>query len=73
MRHCRVEPLRVCRFSSASIVLVPNEFPNDENGDVLRRLQNDGDDLTQPRNIDFTVVFPTEDASQQFAEHFSQT
>ncbi len=24
-------------------------FPNDENGDVLRRMHEDGDDLSQPR------------------------
>ena len=32
------------------------EFPDDENGDVLRRMAANGDDLTRPRNIDFTVV-----------------
>jgi len=51
-------------------VLVPDDFPDDENGDVLRRLQRDGDDLTQARSIDFTVVFQNEEAAERFAEHF---
>jgi Regulator of ribonuclease activity B len=45
-------------------------FPDDENGDVLRRMAAGGDDLTQPRAVDFTVVFPSEDAANQFAEEF---
>ena len=47
-----------------------HDLPDDDNGDVLRRLEAQGDDLTQPRNIDFTVVFPTEDAAEHFAAHF---
>ena len=45
-------------------------FPDDENGDVLRRMQAQGDDLSKPRDIDFTVVLPTEAATQAFARHF---
>ena len=45
-------------------------FPDDDNGAVLRRLQSDGDDLSKPRNIDFTVVLPTAAAAQAFARHF---
>ena len=29
-----------------------------------------GDDLTKPRNIDFTVVFADGNSAQQFAQHF---
>ena len=29
----------------------------------------EGDDLTQARNIDFSVVFSTESAAERFAEH----
>jgi hypothetical protein len=29
-----------------------------------------GDDLTRPRNIDFTVVFADAISADQFAEHF---
>jgi hypothetical protein len=48
------------------------EFPDDENGDVLRRMATNGDDLSLPRNVDFTVVFPNESAAQQFAMHFHE-
>jgi hypothetical protein len=42
-------------------------YPDDDNGDVLRRLEEQGDDLTKARNIDFSVVFPLESAAQDFA------
>ena len=29
-----------------------------------------GDDLSHPRNIEFTVVFPDENTALQFADHF---
>jgi hypothetical protein len=32
-------------------------YPNDANGDSLRRMEAEGDDLSRPRNINFTVVF----------------
>jgi hypothetical protein len=35
-------------------------FPNDENGDVLRRMQASGDNLEKPRDIDFNFVFEKE-------------
>ena len=44
------------------------EFPNDDNGDLHRRLKEDGDDLSKPRDIDFTVVFPEETAAHAFAD-----
>jgi hypothetical protein len=43
------------------------ELPDDENGDVLRRMIARGDDLSQPRIVDFTQVFPTEAAARAFA------
>ena len=49
------------------------EFPDDENGDVLRRLQSDGDDLTQPRDIDFIVAFPEGRAAQEFAAQMQRS
>jgi len=45
-------------------------FPDDANGDALRRLQRDGDDLTRARDIDFTVVFHDASAAEAFANHF---
>jgi hypothetical protein len=45
-------------------------FPNDANGDVLRRMEAQGDDLSKPRDVDFTVVFAEANSAEQFAEHF---
>jgi len=45
-------------------------YPDDANGDALRRMEAQGDDLTRPRNIDFTVVFADESSAHQFAKHF---
>lgn len=45
-------------------------YPNDGNGDALRRMQAQGDDLTRARNIDFTVAFADASSAEQFAEHF---
>jgi Regulator of ribonuclease activity B len=45
-------------------------FPDDANGDVLRRFVSQGDDLTRPRDIDFTVVFADEHSAEEFATHF---
>jgi Regulator of ribonuclease activity B len=33
------------------------EFPDNENGDVLRRMWTDGDDLSRPRTVDFEHQF----------------
>ena len=45
-------------------------YPEDDNGDALRRLEAHGDDLSKPRNIDFTVVFKDASSAGKFAEHF---
>jgi hypothetical protein len=45
-------------------------FPNDANGDALRRLERDGDDLTRARDIDFAVALPDEAAAEGFADYF---
>lgn len=42
----------------------------DANTDALQRMKAKGDDLTRSRDVDFTVVFPTEAAARQFAEYF---
>lgn len=43
------------------------DLPDDENGEVLRQMAEQGDDLTVPREIDFSVIFPTEEAALKFA------
>jgi hypothetical protein len=52
------------------MTIKPSDFPADENGDVLRRMQRNGDDLSKPRDIDFTVVMPNEDSVHKFSDHF---
>jgi hypothetical protein len=42
-------------------------FPADENGDVLWHMRSKGDALSQPREIDFSAVFPSEDAALDYA------
>jgi len=42
-------------------------LPDDENGEVLRAMLEDGDDLTLPREIDFLLVFADEAAARAFA------
>ena len=44
------------------------DIPDDENGDVLRRMIARGDDLSRPRIVDFTQVFPDEASASAFAE-----
>jgi hypothetical protein len=43
-----------------------SQVPDDENGDVLRRMAAQGIDLTSPRIIDFEHCFPSEDAARRF-------
>lgn len=45
------------------------KYPDDANGDALRRMEAQGDDLTRLRDIEFTVAFPNESAATQFADH----
>src|SRR6266516_4985330 len=44
------------------------QFPNDNNGDVLRRMYAAGDDLTQARMIDFCFIFPERQQALAFAD-----
>jgi hypothetical protein len=46
---------------------------SEENENVLRRMRSEGDDLTQPRNVDFAVVFPDELSAQAFADQLHRT
>jgi hypothetical protein len=44
------------------------QFPDDENGDVLRRMYAAGDDLSEPRMMDFCFAFPERRQALKFAE-----
>jgi hypothetical protein len=46
-----------------------SHFPNDDNGDILWNMSEDGDNLRKQRGVDFSVIFPTEDAALKFAVH----
>jgi hypothetical protein len=45
------------------------QFPDDDNGDVLWNMHQDADVLTKQREIDFSVIFPSEDLALKFATH----
>jgi Regulator of ribonuclease activity B len=47
-------------------VIGPATFPEDENGDVLRRMASHGDNLLAPRNIDFEHIFSSNEAALAF-------
>jgi regulator of ribonuclease activity B len=42
-------------------------FPADLNGDVLRKMQDDGDDLTKARDIEYCFLFESERDAKAFA------
>ena len=42
-------------------------FPKDDNGEVLWQLRLEGDALKEPRELDFTVILPSEKAAIEFA------
>lgn len=44
-------------------------FPDDENGDVLWRMNQQGDNLTKAREIDFSVIFSNKEMALKFATH----
>jgi hypothetical protein len=46
----------------------PSQIPHDENGDVLRRMIGNGDDLSQARMMDFCYIFPERKQALAFAE-----
>jgi Regulator of ribonuclease activity B len=42
-------------------------FPDDENGDVLWRMAEQGDNLAIAREVNFSVIFPNEASALKFA------
>lgn len=45
-----------------------SQFPQDANGDVLRRMLASGDDLSKPRDIEFVHVMASEASARKMAE-----
>jgi len=47
-------------------------LPDDDNAEALRRLVAEGDDLSQSRDVDFTIVFPDQPSAEGFALHLAE-
>src|SRR5262245_8764946 len=43
------------------------EYPNDADGDALRRVAADGSDMSLPMEIDFAVAVPSQEAGERVA------
>jgi regulator of RNase E activity RraB len=46
-----------------------NQFPDDENGNVLWQMHQDGDDLQEAHEIEFSIVFADEEQADRCALH----
>ena len=46
-----------------------NQFPDDENGNVLWQMHQDGDDLQEAHEIEFSIVFADEAQADRCALH----
>lgn len=44
-------------------------FPEDDNGNVLWQMYEDGDDLSEPHQVEFSLVFQEQDKLEQCALH----
>lgn len=44
------------------------DYPNDSDGDSLRRVRDGGSDMSAPMTIDFSVSVPNESAARAVAE-----
>jgi hypothetical protein len=45
---------------------------HEENRDVILRMAKSGDDLSKPRDIDFSAVFPNRSSADEFAAWFNK-
>lgn len=45
-------------------------FPNDKDGNILRGMHENGDDLSRPRDVEFSVAFPDSNSVQEFGSYF---
>lgn len=59
--------MRRWSVSSDVAIMSAPQFPDDENGDVLRRMYDGGDDLSQSRMMDFCFAFPERRQALAFA------
>ena len=42
-------------------------YPDDDNGNVLWQMHTDGDDLTEPHEIEYSIAFKSEEQADQCA------
>jgi regulator of RNase E activity RraB len=47
---------------------MPDGFPNDSDGDALRRVAHDGSDMSKPMFINFQVAVPDDAAAKALAD-----
>lgn len=45
------------------------QFPDDDNGNVLWQMVEDGDDLTELHEIEFSIAFQDQQNAEQCAMH----
>ncbi|WP_179998992.1 ribonuclease E inhibitor RraB [Acinetobacter sp. YH12239] len=43
------------------------QFPNDDNGDVLWQMFQDGDDLSEPHEIEYSIAFSSKEKAEKCA------
>ena len=47
---------------------MPDEYPNDADGDALRRIAADGNDMSRPMDVDFQMAAADETAAKSVAD-----
>ena len=63
------EDLRSSEQSSVQVsTFMSQDFPNDAEGDALRRIASHGSDLSKPMHFDFQVAVPDEAAAKNLAQ-----
>ncbi|WP_273777345.1 ribonuclease E inhibitor RraB [Acinetobacter sp. GSS19] len=48
------------------------QYPDDDNGNLLWEMYEDGDDLNEPHEIEFSIVFKTLELAEKCALHLLQ-
>lgn len=53
--------------NKTGIVEVTETYPDDIDGEVLKVIAEDGNDMSQPMDVDFHVAAPTEEVAEKIA------
>jgi hypothetical protein len=51
-----------------SVIEMYDEYPNDADGDALRRVAGGGSDMSEPMDVDFQIAAPDESTAMTIAE-----